>query len=128
MFESLSLFATANAMARHAAQRQTLIARNMANSDTPGYQASDLPSFESLIQPAGDSAAMRASRPGHLDFRDTTLRADPVPRDSAMEPNGNTVSIEEEMVHSVAATRQHELALAIYRSGLTVLRTSLGRG
>ena len=46
---------------------------------------------------------------------------------SLSEPNGNSVSLETEMVDAVAAKRQSDRALAIYRSGLTILRASIGR-
>ena len=40
---------------------------------------------------------------------------------------GPTVSIEEEMLKAVEVTRQHDRALAIYKSSLSILRSSLGR-
>jgi flagellar basal-body rod protein FlgB len=42
-------------------------------------------------------------------------------------PNGNTVSLEGEMVKSVEARQAHEMALAIYRATSDVVRASLGR-
>ena len=43
------------------------------------------------------------------------------------DPNGNSVAIEDEILRSVDAKRQHDRALAIYRSSLNILRTSIGR-
>ena len=43
-------------------------------------------------------------------------------------PNGNTVSLETEMVRATEVRHQHEMALSVYQSALGVLRTSLGRG
>ena len=45
MFGKIELMDMAQAMARHAAQRQNVIAGNVANADTPGYKARDLTSF-----------------------------------------------------------------------------------
>ena len=42
-------------------------------------------------------------------------------------PNGNTVSIEYELVRQADAKRQFDLSLSVYQSGLSLLRTSLGR-
>ena len=42
-------------------------------------------------------------------------------------PNGNTVSIEDELVRQADAKRQFDLSLYVYQSGLSLLRTSLGR-
>ena len=42
-------------------------------------------------------------------------------------PNGNTVSLETEMVRSVEAQRDHSRALMVYRSAMNVMRAGLGR-
>ena len=53
MFYDLNVFKTAYAMATHAGQRQAVIARNMANADTPGYQTRDIESFKTASKPHG---------------------------------------------------------------------------
>ncbi|MFQ1700435.1 FlgB family protein [Loktanella agnita] len=126
MYQSLDLFQTANAMARHAGARQAVVARNIANADTPGYQAQQISAFQDVYSEAG-TGALRASRPGHIAnlaggavaARTTAAAAEP-------SPNGNSVSIEDQMLSSVSITREHNRALAIYRHTMTVLRTSLG--
>ena len=42
-------------------------------------------------------------------------------------PNGNTVSLETEMLNGVEVAREHSQALAIYKHALGIIRTSLGR-
>ena len=42
-------------------------------------------------------------------------------------PNGNTVSIEREMLTAAEGRQQHDMALAITKSLGGVIRTSLGR-
>ena len=51
----------------------------------------------------------------------------PVPVDSEPSPNGNSVSVEEEMLAAVEVQREHSQALAIYRHAMGIIRTSLGR-
>ena len=83
-----------------------------------------MPDFaQTLRQSPG---AQRATRALHLNAG-YIAEARPVERGQAQDPNGNTVSLELEMVKAVDADRQHGRALAIYRSGLTILRASLGR-
>ncbi|WP_238371817.1 FlgB family protein [Heliomarina baculiformis] len=128
MFSDLNVFKTAFAMAAHAGKRQAVIAQNVSNADTPGYAAKDVPDFSSTYQlERGDS--MRATRPGHFDAdrQPGMIRVIEDP-DAIAEPNGNSVSVEMEMMKAVDAKRSHDRALAIYRSGLSILRTSLGRG
>lgn len=130
MFESPQILQMAHAFARHAAARQGVVATNIAHADTPGYRAQDLIPFRQYLEerPPAD-AGLRATRAGHLsgpagagDPRLVTLTAP-----GADNPNGNTVSLEQEMVRAARIRQQHDLALGIYRTASTILRRSLGR-
>ncbi|WP_298851079.1 FlgB family protein [uncultured Ruegeria sp.] len=128
MFYDLNVFKTAHAMATHAGKRQAVIARNMANADTPGYQPRDIEAFQKAFETSGRDVAMAATRQGHLHGNaGARLWAEHEAVPSG-DPNGNGVSLEEEMLKSVEVKRQHDRALAIYKSSMSVLRTSLGRG
>ncbi len=125
MYEQLDLFRMSTAMARHAAARQAVIATNLANADTPGFRAQSLPDFaQAWSEGAGEG--LRTTRPGHIRT-EGGLHARLSERDAEPSPNGNTVSIEAEMLASVDAQREHGRALAILRHGIGLLRTSLGR-
>jgi len=50
MHEKLTVFQIAGRMAAHAGRRQTVLAQNVANADTPGYRAMDLPDFASSLR------------------------------------------------------------------------------
>ena len=127
MFKSLELFRMASAMASHAGQRQGVIATNMANSDTPGYRARDVRPFADLYRSDG-AVQMQATRPGHINSASAGSQSIIMTSDSSdTSPNGNSVSLEDQMVKAVDTRGQHDRALAIYRNGLSVLRASLGR-
>ena len=115
MFENLEIFDLAAARARHAATRQGVIAQNVANADTPGYRAQDIQPFEEIFDRLD---------PGNRAFDTALERRMNAP--GAVSPNGNSVSLEMEMVRSVEAQRSHSRALMVYQSAMTVLRTSLG--
>jgi flagellar basal-body rod protein FlgB len=125
MFEKLELTRMAQTMAAQAGARMGVIAQNVANADTPGFKAMDMPSFGETYQDAGGQ--MRATRPGHSDG----ASAGTMPlarRDKGVgAPNGNTVSLETEMVKAAGARQDHEMALAIYRNTSDIIRASLGR-
>ena len=128
MFQSLTVFETAYAMAVHAGQKQAIVAQNVANADTPGYVACDLPSFKHVYSPgAQDRGMQRATRDGHLNGLVHDARTLIEEDKSFASPDGNTVSIEAEMLRGTEAKRQHDRSLAIYQSALTILRASLGR-
>lgn len=126
MYQSLEVFRTAGAMAAHATARQSVISRNMANADTPGYRRLDIAPFSDLADIG--RLAQVATRPGHMNGQvagqGDTLRQVPL---GEAAPNGNGVSLEDEMRAAVAVKMEHDRALAIYRSAMTILRSSLGR-
>ena len=128
MYSDLNVFRTAHAMTRHAGARQAVIARNMANADTPGFKAMDLRPFADLVRDGQSPVGMRASRPGHLNgHADLGSPRAETDRSAPGDPNGNSVSLEAEMVKAVEVKRQHDRGLAITRSALTILRGAIGR-
>ncbi len=130
MFSKLNVFQFAHAMATHAGKRQAVISGNVANADTPGYAARDLIPFRQLVDSAqsGRPDTMIASRNGHLNGQSAShFSASQMVASGQAGPNENSVSIETEMLKAADAKRQHDRALAIYKSSLNILRTSLGR-
>lgn len=125
MFQSLEVFQMANDMAVHAGKRQALIAENVANADTPGYEARDVVSFYELVQPETGSL-QRATRSAHLHGVVEGMRDAPIyEQELSATINGNSVSVEQEMLKAVETKRQHDRALSIYKSALTVLHKVL---
>lgn len=125
MFETLDVFRLSSAMAKHAGQKQALAAQNVANADTPGYRARDIPDFRTLYLPTADAGAQRATRARHLNgVPGASGMVAPVEIKQGATPNGNQVSLEAEMLKSVDAKRQHDRALAIYKHAMTVLRSA----
>ena len=115
MFDRLEIFALASAQARHAAARQAVVAQNIANADTPGYRARDLAAFSEMIR--------------RIEARDLDgpLPLRVIDAGTPASPNGNTVSLELEMLRGVEAQRAHDRALRVYGAALGILRASLGR-
>ena len=129
MYDQLSFFQMASAMARHAAARHKVIARNIANADTPGFRAQDVRPFseyvnESLTARASLSQRTEAKSLAEAAFRPRVLED----KDVDAGPNGNSVSLEREMVKATQAQGQHTLATAIYRKAHDLIRLGLGRG
>ena len=128
MFTNLNIFQTAHALAVHSGQRHVVIAQNVANADTPGYSARDVEPFSLTQQGNTGSATMVASRSAHLNGDPTGVAQYVVgERAGESDPNGNSVSVENELMMAVDARRHHDRALAIYKSSLNILRASLGR-
>lgn len=113
MNHDLPIFQLASKMAKHAAARHQTVARNIANADTPGYKARDLKPFDAVL----------ALRNGN-DADDMSSHE---VKTTTGSPNGNTVSLDEQMVIASETKIQHETALAIYRKSMDLLRIGLGK-
>ncbi len=126
MKTSLNIISMANDLAAHAYKRQSLIASNIANADTPGYRAKDLKPFVASREQTLD---LRATRPGHRLNAETSTASEVMVQSSfaAESPNGNTVSLEDQMVKSADVKQTHDLALGIYQKSLSIMRSTLGR-
>ena len=117
MFDRLEIFNLASARAQHAAARQAVVARNIANADTPGYRAQDIADF-------AETWRALQTRAGTGDGQLPTRVID---AGTPASPNGNTVSLELEMLRGIDAQRAHSRALQVYGSAMSILRTSIGR-
>ncbi|SNT73050.1 FlgB family protein [Paracoccus seriniphilus] len=128
MFEKIEMMRMARAMGQHVAQRQTVVARNIANADTPGFKAQDLPGFEESYHRSVGMAELKTTSIRHFS---TPQWSTAMPRAETTEgessPNGNSVSLEKEMLKAAEVKRAHELSLGIYQSALTLMRSSIGR-
>ncbi len=107
-------------------RRQRVLSQNIANADTPGYQARDVAPFGRLLADAAgpDLAITNAA---HIAPAGGALRGR-VDR-SAIErtPNGNGVSLDEQALRVAETDSQHSLAISLHRKYLALFRTALGR-
>lgn len=128
MFEKLEIFRMAHAMAVHAGARQAVVAQNMANADTPGYVAREIKPFQAMFETETGGFVPLATRQAHLNAPLQSFEIEVADvRGAEADPNGNSVSLEDEMMKAVDVKRQHDKALAIYKSSLGILRSAIGR-
>ncbi|CUI01486.1 FlgB family protein [Leisingera aquaemixtae] len=128
MFTELNVFKISYSMATHAGKRQALVAQNIANADTPGYHAKDIKPFTEVFAAGARQSSMSATRDSHLNGTagsqmDWAVMSD----ETGSDPNGNSVSVEAELLKGVDTERQHKRAMAIYKSSMNILRASLGK-
>ena len=127
MFQNLEVFQMSSAMARHAGARQALISENIANSDTPGYKSKDLNNFKDVFS-TDQTGIQKATRDSHLHgSSEFGHSSEIIQMRGSNSPNGNSVSIEGEMLKAAETNKQHDRSLAIYKSAMKILRFSLGK-
>jgi flagellar basal-body rod protein FlgB len=128
MYGKLEIFRMAQGLAMNASARQSVISSNVANADTPGYRAKDIAPFSETYRSESSSMALRTTRPGHVSqVSEGESREMLVDAPGPSDPNGNTVSLETEVVKAAEVRQQYDLAISVYKSSLGILRSSLGR-
>ena len=106
-------------------QRQLVLAQNIANANTPGYQARDLPDFARLLAHA--QIAPSRTDPQHLGGT-----ASPIGREAALPtiraPDGNAVSVDGEMMKVAQDQTSANLVTGLWKSYMGMYMTALGKG
>jgi flagellar basal-body rod protein FlgB len=127
MMDNINILKLASAMARHAADRHKVLSENIANADTANYKAKDLEPFaEAYSRMSKRGSSLNDYLNG--DSGKPSWRIETINSPGATSPNGNNVSIEDQMMRSIEAQQNHQAATAIYKKAIGILRISLGRG
>lgn len=126
MIDGISLFQTVSNKMEYIGVRQSLIAQNVANADTPGFEAKDLKPFsEALktVRPAG----MLATHGRHMvaEMGNSEFREDTHHEGWEVAPSGNQVTLEEEMIDAADNQREYELAAQLMKKHVTMLKATL---
>jgi flagellar basal-body rod protein FlgB len=110
-------------------QRQQVLAKNIANADTPDFRPHDLKPFTAGDPQAAAALDLKVTRPGHLagvDRGDAGFadRAQRKPFETS--PAGNAVVLEEQMAKVSETQLDHKLATELYRKHLGMFRMAVG--
>jgi flagellar basal-body rod protein FlgB len=110
--------------------RQKLLAENVSNADTPGFQPRDLraPAFRPDGAAAVASIAVERTNPGHIATGADRGGEDPTgARRFETTPSGNAVSLEDEMLKVSQNQSDFQLVASLYQKSLQMLRTAAGK-
>jgi flagellar basal-body rod protein FlgB len=119
---SPDVFALAEKRLDWIGQRQSVLAQNVANANTPGYVARD-------IKPFSDFLAADAQQTASGGF--TSVSSGPLPpRDpatSAISLNGNSVALDEQLEKIAAMDTAHQLATNLYKKYASLFKMVIGK-
>ena len=112
--------------------RQTLLAENIANADTPDYRGRDLKQFDFAQHQADlkmSTISTRATNARH--FSVVGQGGDGFgPRQMnnfEITPEGNGVVLEDEMMKVSSNQMDYQAATAVYKRSVRLIRTALGK-
>ena len=110
-------------------ERQRVLAENVANADTPGYQARDLapPDFSRAVAVA--SLDLARTDPQHL-FGQGASDSKFAPDSNGqfeVRPRGNSVTHEDEMMKVASNQMDFEAVTSIYTRSLALIKLAVGK-
>lgn len=120
--QPLQLFDLAFRQNEWLAQRQSVISQNIANANSPGYQAKDVESFEEAMR---KSVPMAVTNPDHFSpAGDGVVQArDNDPYQAEVLVSGNDVSLEQEFLKSYDVMRSYSMNTQILKTFNNMLQT-----
>ena len=132
--QNIGLFKALSAKMGYLDQRQRVVSQNIANADTPGYQARDLTKVDFgrvLQKTVGDTTTVRPEAT-HKDHMPHAGRVeDPKNREQKITyevaPAGNAVIMEEQLLKANETMMDYNLMTTLYQKNVGMIRTALGR-
>lgn len=126
---NIPLFAMLRGRLGYLAERQRVIAENVANASTPGYAPHDLKPFsfqaQMQAQAGGPASSMAVTQPGHMSpphAKASTPAKLVVSKDTETTLDGNSVVLEDEMLKMGQARTDYDAAITFYEKSLALIR------
>ncbi len=137
--DDIPVFAMLKSRLSYLADRQQVIAQNVANSDTPGYTPMDLKPFQLPSQGSVGAAAtlpmiaptvtspMHLTPPTPSGLKSRSGVKPVASPDSETTLDGNSVVLEDEMTKMSQARMDYDAAVSFYEQSLALLQTAAKR-
>jgi flagellar basal-body rod protein FlgB len=113
---SIYLFQVASQKSEWLSARQTAVASNVANANTPGYRALDVQPFSTVLD--NSPLTMAATNPGDIapaiSPMESLRQVETDPSEETM--SGNTVNLEQQMINLGDVTRDFSMTANIRRA------------
>ncbi|MCY0093510.1 flagellar basal body rod protein FlgB [Hoeflea ulvae] len=113
--QPIQLFELTSKQAHWLSVRQSVVAGNIANANTPGYATREVAAFQAVLEQTG--TRMAATHPGHI--QEDALRSsvqDGSGDEIEVLPSGNSVNLPDEMSKTGEIKRMYELNTGMVKS------------
>lgn len=120
MTQPIQLFDLASRQAEWLTVRQQVVAGNIANANTPKYQAKDVTPFSAVLDQKSNFHLARTN-PGHMSAidgvnGDVEVRDAKLVNEIGVQESGNSVGLAEEMTKQGEIKREYDLNAALVKS------------
>ncbi len=123
----IGLFALADKRLAWLDRRQEVLAHNVANADTPGWRPRDLGPFAATLSATAGVTPIQ-TQPNHLPGTRAATPPGTAARPSERAPDGNAVSMQEQLMKVADTESSQELVTNLYTKYLGFFRLALGHG
>lgn len=111
--------------------RQSVLAENIANSDTPGFESRDVKaySFKDHIGLANANVSAATTSRQHIGGMISASSGGKAEKRDSFEiaPSGNAVNLEEQMMKITENQMDYQAATTLYTKGLGLIRIALSK-
>jgi len=132
MFEDLTLLAMARKNMGWLTRRQEVLAQNVANANTPKYQSKDIAPLDFKKVFADTQAPIQATVTNAMHIQPPVelvkYEADVVKQPAESKPDGNSVSLEDQMQKIGEVKNNYDLSINILQKHIKMIQTALGHG
>ena len=138
MLESIALMNGMSQKMDYLQVRQRVLAQNLTNADSPGYQAMDVkaPDFKKTLRRfintnqtnAGEKLSLTTTQPGQVAHKQLLNRADSgdrVRQTYEVAPGKNAINLEEQMMQASQTAIDYQLVTNLYNKNVDLLRTAM---
>lgn len=133
-FNTIPLFGLMKTKLDYASERQSVLAENVANADTPNYRAKDVtpPDFHAMVAHAGGAQAQKlqmvTTNPKDISSNGAQGNFKTEERKTTYElnPDGNNVSIDEEMMKVAQNQAEYTKTINLYHKMMSLFKVALG--
>lgn len=114
------------------AQRQEVLAQNIANANTPDYTPQDLKPMSfgeemKRLAPVNPDRTSELHLAGTVVHKPAPFRSDDQRKRYEVAPDGNSVVVEEQMVKVAETQMDYQLVTNLYRKHVDMIKTAIGR-
>lgn len=128
----IKLFSLMQTNLNYLSTRQDTLAENVANANTPGYEAKDVQplDFNKVFKSVNRSVAVNTTNANHISPKgqSNTFGVSEVSDTEAFEisPTGNKVVLEQEMIKITKNGGQYQMTTNLYSKMLSLMQSALG--
>lgn len=107
-------------------RRQEVLAQNIANLDTPYWQPKDIAPFAQILAAVG-GIALAQTNPAHLTGTQDTTQASLLAANAGTHtPDGNGVSLDEQLTKVADTATAQQIATTLYKKYMDLFSLALG--